>query len=274
MPFRYWNEGAAPGEYHMAVDRVLLRRMEQGLSEPYLRVYTWQPACLTLGYFQTPEVEFDGKALSSLGWNWAMRPTGGRAVLHAHEFTYSIAAPVTFAPWCGSRDRSYAVIGQALQNLLRKVGVETDLARGDSLEGARPVGPSRPCFASTSKLEVTLRGKKLVGSAQRRLRHSFLQHGSMPLDESFLDLVRVLPLAEPDRQAFRQEMQTHAASLQAFRPSFDSLAQCAFQAFSEVLGLECVPMGLTQEEREEIAAEWASNPHGIRSAREAEAALP
>jgi lipoyl(octanoyl) transferase len=264
MAFRFWNDGTASGAYHMAVDRVLLRRMELGLSLPYLRVYSWKPACLTLGYSQSHEKELDAEAMARAGWTWAKRPTGGRAVLHGHEFTYSMAAPFSFSTWCQSRDRSYAVIAQSLQRMLQLAGIQTQLARGDSVDAQKQAGPSRPCFASTSKLEVTLNGKKLIGSAQRRLRNCFLQHGSMPLDPSFLDLVQVLPLSDAEKAVYLQDMAAHATSLAEYQLGFESFVHHAKQAFSEILHLEWLPMGLTEEEKLAIEAEMQSNPFGLR----------
>ncbi len=248
----------------MAVDRVLLRRVEAGLSGPVLRVYSWDPHCISLGYSQKPLDELELNILASRGWDWVMRPTGGRAVLHAREFTYSLIAPVNWAPWCATRDASYAAIGKALCRLLQEAGIHGELARGDSLEGRMASVRARPCFASTSRLEVTLSGKKLVGSAQRRLRHSFVQHGSMPLDTDFFEVVSALKLVEQEKTHFREEMQSHARSLAGLTAwDWNDFADYAEDAFTEALGEPMERSQPSQEEAEAIAAELAFNPHGL-----------
>lgn len=269
MRFRFWNTGAAEGAHHMAIDRVLWQRIEKGLSEPMIRVYTWQPHCVTLGHSQEVGREIDLAALASRGWTWARRATGGRAVLHTREFTYSVLAPVHAAPWCAQRDLSYAAIGKALLQLLARQGVRAELARGEvPVVGGehpdRPIvrdsksGPTRACFASTSRLEVTWQGRKLVGSAQRRGRHAFLQHGSMPLSEDYLELAEVLPLNAASRQSFRSEMQSHALCLAEAMPPghaglvFEDLAADAKAVFAEALQVECTESGLTDAEWQDI----------------------
>ncbi len=258
MAFRFWNSGPQTGAYHMAVDRVLFRRLEAGLSEPLIRIYSWSPWCVTLGYSQSPEREINLTALQQRGWTWARRPTGGRAVLHAHEFTYTVAASAETAPWCAHRDRSYARIGEALRLWVAEAGVEAQLARGDSALSAASSGPSRPCFSSTSRLELTWQGRKLAGSAQRRGRQGFVQHGSLPIDDSFGKLTEVLPVSDAVKQNLDEGLRGHAVSLQAAGADESAIAQMAdkaCEAFARGLGMDCFPAGLSPEEEEDVVAE-------------------
>jgi len=263
--FRFWNAGFGRGEFHMAVDRVLLRRVEAGESEPMIRVYGWKPWCVTLGHMQDPSRELDFAKLVEREWTWCKRPTGGRAVLHAHELTYSLVASHASAPWCSRRDTSFEKIGLALNALLHDMGLSTALARGENTPGRAKNGPALPCFASTSRQEVTWQGHKLVGSAQRRSRLAFLQHGSMPLDSSFLRLIEAMPLDEKAELLFQRELQNHAVDLSRAlgRPlAYDAVAGLAFDAFARQLEVEIHPAGLTAEELEEIDAEMQRNPWG------------
>jgi lipoyl(octanoyl) transferase len=274
MRFRFWNSGANCGAYHMAVDRVLYRRLEAGQSDPLIRIYTWEPWCVTLGYSQQAERELNLSALEDRHWNWALRPTGGRAVLHGDEFTYTVAASAKSAPWCENRDTSYAKIGAALRQLVGELGAKTDLARGDTavlgaasmaLSSASTSGPSRACFASTSRLELTWSGRKLVGSAQRRGRSGFVQHGSMPLKDSFLTLVDVLPLADDAKAAYQEDMRQHAVSLGMVLNrdiEYKDVADHALAAFSQALQVDCIAAGLTEEEAMEVDLEMTVNPMG------------
>ena len=256
----------------MAVDRVLFRRIEAGLSDPMVRIYEWEPACVTLGYSQKAEQELNFLALAERGFDWVKRPTGGRAVLHHQEFTYSILSRNDSAPWCNTRDLSYAQIGKALVTLLNAVGISAELARGEAaaVDKKKSIenNAAPACFASISRLEVSYAGKKLVGSAQRRGRTVFLQHGSMPLTTSHLDLIDLLAISPMQRAGYLEPVQHHAldvAQLTQGKIGYSQLALITSQAFSTGLGLPLLASGLTREEIDEVEQEWRDFPHGCDS---------
>jgi lipoate-protein ligase A len=197
----------------MAVDAAVLRAVETGESPPTLRLYAWKPWCVSLGHFQKPERELDGAALLARGWDFVIRPTGGRAVLHAEELTYSILARRDAAPWCATLAESYEAIGAAWAHALE--GFDLEMVRGaaPARTDAGEAGVAPPCFASSAKSELAHGVRKVVGSAQRRTRGAFVQHGSIPLTPGHERLPEVLPLDDAGRAAYARTLREHAVSL-------------------------------------------------------------
>lgn len=198
----------------MAVDAAILRAVEAGEAPPTLRLYGWRPWCVSLGHFQKPERELDAAAMRARGWDVVTRPTGGRAVLHAGELTYSILAGKEEAPWCATLASSYEAIGAAWSQALEGFGLDmvrgNPVAVGEVKQGARP---APPCFASSAKSELVFGARKVVGSAQRRTREAFVQHGSIPVTPDHERLVEVLPLDAASRAAALDTLRAHAISL-------------------------------------------------------------
>jgi lipoate-protein ligase A len=215
-PWRVLFTGKRNGAYNMAVDAALLKSVEEGKSPPVLRLYAWEPYCVSLGYFQKPSLELDVDALRDRGWNFVLRPTGGRAVLHAEELTYSVMARRDEAPWCATLALSHERISKAWASAL--VGFHLNVSEGRAPqillpESFRHSEVNLPCFASTSRAELAFGERKVVGSAQRRTREAFLQHGSIPLTREHERLVEVLLLGPVQRQSYLEALRHHAISL-------------------------------------------------------------
>jgi lipoate-protein ligase A len=158
----------------MAVDHALLRAARDGAAA--LRLYCWDPPCLSLGRNEPALERYDRAAIDRLGLATVRRPTGGRAVWHAAEVTYAVAGP---ADLFGSLPATYRAIHRMLADALRSLGVDATLA-----PDAAAVSPSAgACFASPAGGEVVVGGRKLVGSAQVRDGGAFLQHGSILLED-------------------------------------------------------------------------------------------
>jgi len=163
-----------PGWYHMALDLALLGEAERR-GEGFVRLYRWQPWCLSFGRHEPALRRYDRGLIERRGLDAVRRPTGGRAVWHAQELTYAVAAPVERF---GSLAESYRAIHQTLATAITSLGAPAAIA------GARPtpaVGAGA-CFASPAGGEVLTRERKVVGSAQLRQGGAFLQHGSLLLD--------------------------------------------------------------------------------------------
>ncbi len=181
----------------MERDAALLVAAESG-AEPVLRLFAFHPPGITIGIHQRAEEELDLARCGADRIGWARRPTGGRAIFHEHEWTYSLAAPVDDPEWGGGRDAAYRRISRLVVASLVRLGVPAELAaaRDSAPErdpGPRTVGgPAAPCFASTARHEVVLQGRKLVGSAQRRTAAGLLQQGSLLLGPGHLRLVDYL----------------------------------------------------------------------------------
>ena len=174
---------------NMAIDEAIFNCYLGGSAPPTLRFYGWTLPTLSIGYFQDPTREINIENLVAKGFGLVRRPTGGQAVLHQHELTYSIIAGVKD----GLPDHlleSYYYISQALITAFGQFGITAELHR----EKAAKDFSSGACFERPSRYELKVANRKLVGSAQLRRNGSFLQHGSILLDFSAADLGAVLQL--------------------------------------------------------------------------------
>lgn len=163
---------ARPGHEHMAVDEALLHAA--GDAAAFFRCYRWVPPCLSFGRNEPARTRYDTDAITARGLDTVRRPTGGRAVWHDAEVTYAVAGPVSLF---GSLAETYQAIHAVLADGLRALGVPAALAPASRT----PAPDAGACFASPAGGEVTVNGRKLVGSAQVREGAAFLQHGSILL---------------------------------------------------------------------------------------------
>lgn len=166
------------GRFNMALDGLLAGEVEAGRLEAFVRLYGWSPPAISLGRNQG-EDEVDGAACRRDGVDLVRRPTGGRAVFHRDELTYSLGARLDDPVFGGSAGDAYRAVGRGLCRGLRLLGVKAELVRA-AVPGQR-TGLSPSCFAASGRYELAVGGKKIVGSAQRRFAGSFLQQGSVLL---------------------------------------------------------------------------------------------
>ncbi len=236
----------------MAVDEAILEAAGKGESLPTLRLYAWEPACLSLGFAQKCG-DVDLFRLQQHGWELVRRPTGGRAILHTDELTYSVTGLLTEPVLEGSVLESYRRLAEALLAALHKLNIPA-MANSEALthQQQKRLGPV--CFEVPSNYEIVVEGKKLIGSAQARRKEGVLQHGSLPL---YGNLGRITEgLVFPD-EAERQEAaaRLHQRALtceeELGNPLAWELAAQAFeQAFGETLNLELVSGALSESELE------------------------
>jgi len=181
--WRLIHTGDSTGARNMAVDDLLLEQVAQTAGTPVLRFYGWAPPAVSIGYNQSAAGELDLARCQREGIDVVTRPSGGRAVLHWNELTYSLLWPDNEPALAGGVSASCQRVGQSLALGLRLFGVGAELEPGDVKKrmGSFPEAARGLCFASTSRWEVKCGGKKLVGSAQRRVRGGALQHGSLLL---------------------------------------------------------------------------------------------
>ncbi len=182
--WRYIDSGSNIAAYNMAVDEELLARAQAGGKTPVLRFYGWDPPAVSLGMFQKIEGAVNIEACRSKGFDIVKRITGGRAVLHYKELTYCIIARTDNPLFPSEVHGSYKVIAAALLAGLGNLGIAAEMvARGGRhAELVIKKDPNPSCFASPSWYEIVVHGRKLIGSAQRRLSGAFLQHGSILID--------------------------------------------------------------------------------------------
>jgi len=208
-----WLDGAHDAATNMARDAALLERVVEGrLGVTVLRLFTFAPPGITLGRAQAPARELDLDALARSGVGWAIRPTGGRAIWHEEEWTFSLVTRLGPGGWADSAAAAYERTGRLLADAFERLGVPARLAPG-SPRGTGPPrareGAAPPCFASTARHELLLEGRKLAGIAQRVSRGALLQQGSILLGEAHVRLVEFVPVA--DRESLRRELSAAAA---------------------------------------------------------------
>lgn len=227
----------ARGAWNMAVDEAILEHIGRGASLPTLRLYAWTPACLSLGHAQ-PFADVDMDRLKQRGWEVVRRATGGRAILHTDELTYSVIAPLTEPRVEGSVLESYNRLAGALLRAVQSLEVPVEMKEGKTDNGGIP---NPVCFEVPSTYEITVDGKKLIGSAQARKKEGVLQHGSLPLTG---DLTRICQALVFEDESAREnaakrllERATTVESALGREVGWETAAQAFVRAFEAQLGL-------------------------------------
>jgi lipoate-protein ligase A len=256
-PSQEWRlilNSPASGAWNMAVDESILEAVGRHEAPPTLRLYAWDPPCLSLGYAQ-PLADVDLTRLHTLGWDIVRRPTGGRAILHTDELTYSIIGSYDESLLKGNLLESYNAIARGLLAALQEIEIEASMAFKDGSPSQAITKQANPiCFESPSRYEITVNQKKLIGSAQARRRDGVLQHGTLPLDGDISRITQVLAFGnETERQAAAERVRARATTVAEIlnRPITWATAARAFvSGFEKNLGLNLVKSDLTMLERQ------------------------
>lgn len=258
--WRLLNTGAADAYTNMALDEAILVAVGRRLVSQTLRIYAWDPPGLSLGFFQ-PFQEVDERACSEHGVTVVRRLTGGRAVLHAGDVTYSVALPAGHPLSSGGVVSTYLKLSEALAAGLKLLGVPAELSRP-----AKGAMRQAACFLVPSMHEVVVGGKKLLGSAQVRQGGSVLQHGSLPLDhrsEKIFSLLRFR--GEEDRekaQVAYHRKATNLSSILGHVPTQEEICYSLKEGFKEVLKIDFMevacPSAFELELGEVLRAKYAS----------------
>lgn len=223
-----------------------------GLSLPTIRFYAWQPATLSLGYAQ-PASDADLERIQARGWSLVRRATGGRAILHRNELTYSVMFPPDHPLAQEGIIESYRQISLAIAHGLDLLGLQT---QADRKEGSlKDMGAV--CFETSSHYEITTQdGRKLVGSAQLRRRGAILQHGTLPLYGDVSDICDALVYADGKaRDLSKISVRKRAATLQdalGVIVSWDDAVEAMVRGFEQVFDVKWVQDGLTPHEQTEV----------------------
>src|SRR5262249_26865094 len=223
QPWRFANTGDGPAAFNMALDEALLLVHEAGAALPTLRVYGWCQPTLSVGYAQNTRQEVDLAACQAQGIAVVRRPTGGRAVLHDQEVTYSVVMPL-LADGPSTITEHYRRIGMALAAALQSLGIPVRLARPQVRTAPAHALASPACFAALSRYELSAVGKKIVGSAQKRAQHTVLQHGSIPLWMDRQRLFHCLRMPAEHRQVLVEEASTTMGAVNEIAPTPVTLA--------------------------------------------------
>jgi lipoate-protein ligase A len=241
----------ANGAWNMAVDEALIESIQAGQSPPILRLFAWSPPCLSLGHAQ-PYSDIHPVRLTFLGWDVVRRITGGRAILHTDELTYSVIGSSNEPRLDGGVLESYRRLSGALLTALNDMGLP---ARTFPKPPPHPQGSQEQkpvCFEVPSNYEITVGGKKLIGSAQSRKKNALLQHGTLPLYGDLARIIEVLKFpGDSSRDEARTRLLSRATTVETelnTRVSWDQAASAFIQAFVKTLNISFEESRLTPVE--------------------------
>ena len=254
--WRLIDTGYRTGPENMAIDEAIQRAHGRGEVPPTLRFYGWEPACVSIGYFQSMAGEIDLDRVRAGGWGYVRRPTGGRMIFHHLELTYSVAIREEILP--GGVMETYKELSRGLLEGLRLLGGTPELSGGESDPRRRdPGGSHTACFDSASAYELTVGSRKIAGSAQTRKDGVMLQHGSIMLDMDVDLLFSFLKVPDELRVRLKERFVRKATSIKEALGkdvSYSEAREAFAQGFARALGLTLVPGDLTEAEKADAAA--------------------
>lgn len=252
--WNFINSKKCSPAFNMALDEALLEWHSAGKIRPTIRFYGWEPATLSIGYFQKVEKEINIEAVKEYGLGFVRRPTGGRGVLHEDELTYSVIVSEDHPKMPKGVTESYRVISQGVLEGFRNLGLDAYFAvpktkeEEDVLKSPR----SAVCFDAPSWYELVVEGRKVAGSAQTRQKNVILQHGSIILD---IDENKLFDLFKFSNERVRERMQKgfskKAVAINELSNKKVSImdAEIAFKdGFEKGLDIDLVPYELSNEE--------------------------
>lgn len=266
--WRFIDSGKLSPEMNMAIDEAILTVHSQGKTSPTVRFYTWEPATLSIGYFQKVE-EIDMEALNQMGLGFVRRQTGGRAVFHDQELTYSVIVSELYPDMPSQVTEAYRVISNGLLKGFQSLGLHAEMVSLASEEEKAKYASagSSACFDSPSWYELVVEGKKVAGSAQTRQKGTILQHGSILLD---LDVDRLFDLLQFPSDRIKERMKSSFLDkavainqLQSERVTINQVKEAFRHGFGAGLGIDLIQGELTEEEQR-LAEELAVEKYGSK----------
>jgi len=228
------------GSWNMAVDDYLFRSLGEK-PQTTVRFYSWEKPTASLGYSQKAEKVLDVQFCQNHGIDVVRRITGGKMVLHFREVTYSICSSDS-SVFTNKLSDSYRLISEALMKGLDKMGLNSVLAEEPPSSYLRG---DLPCFSYASRNEVEVKKKKVIGSAQKRVGSTFIQHGSIPLEDD-RDLLRKISYLERSEEDVRLISLSQALGKEM---KFDGAVEYFTAGISEYFNVELVPRNFTEEEK-------------------------
>ena len=241
----------AEGAWNMGVDEALLISIGKNESLPVLRLYAWEPACLSLGYSQ-PYQDINPDGIAENGWNVVRRVTGGRAILHTNELTYAVIAPYDEPIVAGSLLDSYNRISQGLLSALIHLGIQPHAQSRDKNKKKAKDPPNPICFEVPSNYEITVGRKKIIGSAQARKKMGIIQHGTLPLRGDLTLIIQALKFPDQtSRLQAKDRILDRAATVESilgYQISWDTAAKAIIHGFQETFNINFVGSSLSPDE--------------------------
>ena len=244
LKWRILDTGFSTGYENMAIDEAVFRSCQEKTSPPTIRIYGWTPPAVSLGYFQKAENAVDLEACKRNGVDVVRRLSGGRAVLHHHELTYSVICREGILPLGSSVLETYKTISECLISTLKGLGLQVQwVTSREKHATAQEKDKTASCFSSPSWYEITVEGKKICGSAQKRGDGVLLQHGSLLFDYDPELLAEVL-LSRKTEEEFLTEIRTSTTAINRHlsqQIDFDQLKKLVLNSFEDQLKISLTP---------------------------------
>jgi lipoate-protein ligase A len=273
MEWRLIKDSYHTGFMNMAIDEAIMIAHREGLVPPTIRFYQWSPPAVSLGYFQDLKKEIDVNVCKNMGIDIVRRATGGKAVLHDKELTYSFIIRENHPLVNDSILETYKKISGGMIRGLSYLGINAELVplkekiKSDSLDKEKNSEIPHPdiksiCFSVPSQYEVQVEGKKIVGSAQVRKKEIVLQHGSLLIE---LEKDKLFSVFNFPSIQIREELKTrfNATSLEEIlkrKISFSELSEILPRGFEEEFEVKLTEGKLTEQE-EEISKDLLKNKY-------------
>lgn len=242
---------------NMAIDEAIAGWVAEGTLKPTLRFYSWAPHAISVGRFQRATRDLDRKSLAANGIPVVRRLTGGRAVLHADELTYSVILPETTPSLPTNIIESYRLLTEGVRRGYHELGVPAEfsvpLTEEDREALRKP--KSAVCFDAASYYELAVDGKKIAGSAQVRHQGAVLQHGSIPLSIDDDVLFDCFAMADDEKAEAKVRFGEKTVALNETLDrlvSFDEVAAAFETGFRDAFQLTFEPLVFTAEQQAEI----------------------
>lgn len=256
--WNFINTGSNDPYYNMAMDEALLNFVSRGEIDPVVRFYTWNPATLSVGYFQRLKKEIDIDKVKEKGFGLVRRQTGGRGVLHDKELTYSVIVPESHPNMPSTITEAYRVISKGLLEGFKLLGFDAYFAIPRSKEEREKLKQPRSavCFDAPSWYELVVEGRKIAGSAQTRQKGVILQHGSLlqdvDVDELFdMFIFKNDRLKEKMKKAFVDKA-VAINDISDRHISIEEMEKAFEEGFKKGLNIEFKPLSLTENQLAEV----------------------
>ncbi|KSU63615.1 octanoyltransferase [[Bacillus] enclensis] len=256
--WRFIDSGNCSPSFNMALDEALLDWHSEGKIPPTIRFYGWDPATLSVGYFQKVEKEINMEAVREHGLGFVRRPTGGRGVLHDEELTYSVIVSEEHPEMPKTVTEAYRVISEGILKGFQALGLEAYFAVPKTAEEREGLKNPRSavCFDAPSWYELVVEGRKVAGSAQTRQKGVILQHGSILLD---LDEDKLFSLFKYPSDRVKERMQRAFKNkavamneISSERITMDMAKDAFKKGFEEGLDINLEPYVLSEEETQYV----------------------
>ena len=256
--WNFINTGSHNPYYNMAMDEALLNFVSRGEIDPVVRFYTWNPATLSVGYFQRLKKEIDIDKVKEKGFGLVRRQTGGRGVLHDRELTYSVIVSEEHPNMPSTVTEAYRVISEGLLEGFKLLGFEAYFAIPRSKEEREKLKQPRSavCFDAPSWYELVVEGRKIAGSAQTRQKGVILQHGSLLQDVNVDELFDMfifkndrlkdkMKKAFVDKAVAINDISDRHISIEEMEKAFE-------EGFKKGLNIEFKPLTLSDDQIKEV----------------------